>query len=97
MQVYHASTPPLSFLQARCPSCHQPTASKHWLIKLELKLKLTVFVLQKLKLMLHLSVIYKHPLKENDITTETKTWLDSNLSRQEPEEDLVPASSDEGL
>ena len=25
----HASTPPLSFLQAGCPSCH-PTASKHW-------------------------------------------------------------------
>ena len=25
------------------------------------------------------------------------SWLDSNLSRQEPEEDLVPASSDEGL
>jgi len=25
----HASTPPLSFLQASCPSCH-PTASKHW-------------------------------------------------------------------
>jgi len=39
----------------------------------------------------------QNPLKENDITTETKTWLDSNLSRQEPEEDLVPASSDEGL
>ena len=26
----HASTPPLSFLQAVCPSCPQPTASKHW-------------------------------------------------------------------
>ena len=26
----HASTPPLSFLQAGCPSCAQPTASKHW-------------------------------------------------------------------
>jgi len=26
----HASTPPLSFLQAGCPSCRQPTASKHW-------------------------------------------------------------------
>jgi len=26
----HASTQPLSFLQARCPSCRQPTASKHW-------------------------------------------------------------------
>jgi len=25
------------------------------------------------------------------------SWLDSNLSRQEPEEDLAPASSDEGL
>ena len=25
----HASTPPLSFLQAGCPSCPQPTASKH--------------------------------------------------------------------
>jgi len=26
------------------------------------------------------------------------SWLDTNLSRQEPEEeDLVPASSDEGL
>ena len=25
------------------------------------------------------------------------SWLDSNLSHQEPEEDLVPASSDEGL
>ena len=25
----HASTPPLSFLQAGCPSCH-PTVSKHW-------------------------------------------------------------------
>jgi len=25
----HASTPPLSFLQAGCPSCRQPTASKH--------------------------------------------------------------------
>ena len=25
----HASTPPLSFLQARCPSSAQPTASKH--------------------------------------------------------------------
>ena len=25
------------------------------------------------------------------------SWLDSNLSRQEPEEDLVPASSDEDL
>ena len=25
----HASTPPLSFLQAGCPSCCQPTASKH--------------------------------------------------------------------
>jgi len=25
----HASTPPLSFLQAGCPSCAQPTASKH--------------------------------------------------------------------
>ena len=25
----HASTPPLSFLQAVCPSCH-PTMSKHW-------------------------------------------------------------------
>jgi len=26
----HASTPPLSFLQARCPSAAQPTASNHW-------------------------------------------------------------------
>jgi len=25
------------------------------------------------------------------------SWLDTNFSRQEPEEDLVPASSDEGL
>jgi len=25
------------------------------------------------------------------------SWLDTNISRQEPEEDLVPASSDEGL
>jgi len=25
----HASTPPLSFLQAGCPSATQPTASKH--------------------------------------------------------------------
>ena len=25
----HASTPPLRFLQAGCPSCRQPTASKH--------------------------------------------------------------------
>jgi len=25
----HASTPPLSFLQAECPSSAQPTASKH--------------------------------------------------------------------
>jgi len=37
MQIYtspqtdnHASTPPLSFLQAGCPSCRQPTVSKHW-------------------------------------------------------------------
>jgi len=26
----HASTPPLSFLQAGCPSCRPTTASKHW-------------------------------------------------------------------
>jgi len=26
----HANIPPLSFLQAGCPSCPQPTASKHW-------------------------------------------------------------------
>jgi len=26
----HASTPPLSFLQAGCPSTAQPIASKHW-------------------------------------------------------------------
>ena len=26
----HAKTPPLSFLQAGCPSCHLTTASKHW-------------------------------------------------------------------
>ena len=26
----HASTPPLSFLQAGCPFCHQSTAWKHW-------------------------------------------------------------------
>ena len=26
----HANTSPLSFLQAGCPSCPQPTASKHW-------------------------------------------------------------------
>jgi len=25
----HASTSPLSFLQAGCPSCRPPTASKH--------------------------------------------------------------------
>jgi len=29
----HASTPPLSYLQAGCPSCRQPTASKHWRLK----------------------------------------------------------------
>ena len=33
----HASTPPLSFLQAGCPSCH-PTVSKHWRQKLYPKL-----------------------------------------------------------
>ena len=26
----HASTSSLKFLWAGCPSCHQPTASKHW-------------------------------------------------------------------
>ena len=26
----HASTPPLNFLQAGCPFCHQSTAWKHW-------------------------------------------------------------------
>jgi len=26
----HTSTPPLSFSQAGCPSCHQPTVSKPW-------------------------------------------------------------------
>ena len=26
----HAGTPPLSFLQAGCPSCRPTTASKHW-------------------------------------------------------------------
>jgi len=25
----HASTSPLTFLQAGCPSCHQPTVTKH--------------------------------------------------------------------
>ena len=29
----HTSTPPLSFLQARCLSAAQPTASKHWRLK----------------------------------------------------------------
>ena len=28
----HASTPPLSFLQARCPSFHPTNTSKHWSI-----------------------------------------------------------------
>jgi len=29
----HTNTPPLSFLQAGCPSCHPTPASKHWSTK----------------------------------------------------------------
>jgi len=45
MQIYtspqaddHASTPPLSFT-GRFPSCHPPTASKHWSPKRTVKNK----------------------------------------------------------
>jgi len=43
----HASTPPLSFLQARCPSCHPTNSVK------ALKAKHTIY---------HISEIYSAPI-----------------------------------